>query len=425
MDSFWLLLHMVGKALSQYVLRADLLFVVGVVFLLVYGQYQRVAGLEKRLYGAVKNSPDRATLSAALYGVAGGLVTTALFLLIGVPLNETGIWYIWAVAILLALFHPRFLCFSYGGGLISLSYLLFGAPRVDVAALMALVAVLHLVEALLIWTTGYRHATPVYVRMRNGQAVGGFALQKFWPLPFVALIAFAGLSAGGVPGGDPGHIDMPSWWPLLKPAGDPAGPLSMALFPVVAALGYGDLALTAAPREKARRTALLLLAFSLILLALALLARRGTAWAFAAALFSPVAHDWVIHLGRRSEEVGRPLFSADGGVMVLDVFPRTPAAAMGMRSGDVILSLNGEPVRERSDVQRALEPWALVVDAEVKNVVEGTGVRRLHYAGRVPPLGVVLVPEAGETAVLDVHRPARVPAMWRWLRKRLAHWAGS
>ena len=45
---------------------------------------------------------------------------------------------------------------------------------------------------------------------------------------------------------------MPDWWPLIKPGHhmDP-DQLTYVLFPVIAALGYGDLAATTRPQEKA------------------------------------------------------------------------------------------------------------------------------------------------------------------------------
>lgn len=41
-------------------------------------------------------------------------------------------------------------------------------------------AVLHLVEALLIYTSGASKALPIYTMGRNQQLVGGFVMQSFW-----------------------------------------------------------------------------------------------------------------------------------------------------------------------------------------------------------------------------------------------------
>src|SRR5690606_17698617 len=90
---------------------------------------------------------------------------------------------------------------------------------------------------------------------------------------FIALIAFL---IGQESVGDM-TLAMPDWWPLIKPHAPPAPNTSYVyvLFPVIAALGYGDIAITRVPRVKARRTAGLLLGYSLVLMALALAGSVG------------------------------------------------------------------------------------------------------------------------------------------------------
>src|SRR5690554_5965905 len=102
-----------------YVLRSDLLLVVGVVMLLVFVQYQRSARLEARLFGYVKQSPLRQLGWAAVAGFLGGILATAIFVALGIPLNDVGIWYLWLLALVLMFFHPRFLCFAYGAGILA------------------------------------------------------------------------------------------------------------------------------------------------------------------------------------------------------------------------------------------------------------------------------------------------------------------
>ena len=46
---------------------------------------------------------------------------------------------------------------------------------------------------------------------------------------------------------------MPDWWPLVKPAGDMDN-LMFLLLPVLAALGYSDVAITNSPQEKSRHS---------------------------------------------------------------------------------------------------------------------------------------------------------------------------
>lgn len=403
------LLRLIVETIPLYVLRLDLLLVVGVVLFMVYSQYQRVAYAEWRLFGFVSTPVGTQLVRSLLYGFLGGVVATLLFVLLGIALNDVGIWYLWLLAVVLMFFHPRFLCFSYGGGLLALSHLLFGVPKIEVGALMALVAVLHLVEAFLIWVSGAEGAAPVYAREPGGQVVGGYTLQKFWPLPFIGLVGMA------VPPGfaeAAGAIDMPGWWPIIEPVlGEPgAQEYAFALFPVVAALGYSDVALTRLPEAKARRTSLQLMAYSVALLALAILSQQGKVFALAAALFAPLAHEWVIRAARRTEVEGPPTFSG-AETMVLAVKPGSPAEKAGIRPGDVIEAVNGVRVATREDLAEAMEPWALDAQIEVRNAL--TGERRaLVCPGKIPPLGLLLVPRGDERIYVELGNQGRFGPRW-------------
>ncbi|HHW09466.1 MAG TPA: PDZ domain-containing protein [Firmicutes bacterium] len=419
LDSYWQTIRLLVRSLPYYLQREDFLLIIGVVLLLVYGQYSRIAGYEKRLFGAVLHPAWPQLWRSLGMGLIGGLLATAIFIFTGIPLSGAGLWYVWLVAILLALWHPRFICFSYAGGFIALAGLIWPQAGINPPAIMALVAVLHLVEALLIKINGDYGAMPVYVRYRPDMpdmVVGGFVLQRFWPIPLIALVAV--WVAGDLPAGE--HAVMPDWWPLIRPqavsAATDLNPV-FTMIPVVAALGYSDLVLTCEPRHKAGHTAFLLSLFSLVLLGLAYLAQFHPLFVALAALFSIAGHEAVIHLGRRRELLGKPLYQAEAGAMVMDVLPGSPAAVMGLTRGDIIRRINGEPIRSKADVARAIEPWLIGMEMEVTGAFDGR-TRTLYYKGKVPPLGVLLVPEAGDLYFLDPYQErGGLSLVRRWWRR--------
>lgn len=429
------IIQLIIESIPLFLQQGNLLLIVSVVLLLVYMQYRRIAAVEQRVFGVPLSDPLQNTVTALGFGAVGGLIGTILFVFLGISLVDVGIDYLWIVAITLMLLHPRFICFAYAGGLLSMSHLLFGWPTLNVSAIMALVAVLHFVEALLIFVHGYRDATPVYVRRADGRVVGGFTLQKFWPMPFIALIAFA-LSQDAL--GDM-TLAMPEWWPLIKPQPAPQPNMSYVymLFPVIAALGYGDIAITTEPRVKARRTAGLLLGYSAVLMLLALAGssvEEGAAaaflglpvvgWQWLAALFSPLGHELVIHLGRRAEESGAPVYDSTKGPVVLDVIPDSPAAKMGLRTGDVIRSIAGYPVFDRADIQDVLSPWAVDVDFVVEDI--HTGERRtLRYPGKIPPLGVIFAPEPMDPGFMSMEDRGGYGLVLRRLAHRIGRLFGG
>lgn len=326
------------------------------VVALVALQYSRMAVIKEKMFGLKQKSVLKDTLVASGFGLAGGFVGSLVLIFIGVTLSGAGLAYLWPLAILLMLINARFLCFAYAGGILSLSHLLFGFPQVNVPQVLALVAILHMVESALIWASGHLGAVPSFFKDSAGRVLGGFTLQKFWPIPIVALIV---VGHAAMPQG----INMPEWWPLIKPPENSGNMenLIYALFPVVAGLGYGDLAIARNPVKKSRRSAINLFLYSITLLVLSVLAQHSLLTALVAALFSPLGHELVIHIGKQMEFRGRPLYvPSTKGIRVLDALPGTAAWQAGIRSGDILVAINGTPTRSKTDLYFALRACAQI-----------------------------------------------------------------
>lgn len=336
-----ILLGMVVRGLPGLLLRPWDFPFFWLLVALVAMQYRRVAENERRLYGVAKNQATWQLVVACVYGFAGGLVASLLMAAVGVSLSGAGVTWLLPLALLLMAISPRLMCFSYAGGIVALSHLLFGWPQVHVPSIMALVAILHITESLLIFLRGSACTTPVTVHNADSKRVRtGFLMQGFWPLPLLLLFVVV------LPEGAPreGLMEMPNWWPLIVPPADVANQANavFTLFPVAAVLGYSDLAARWGPETKARRSSALLLGYSILLLALAILASHQPWVVWLAALWGPLGHEAVVKLGVRGEFESRPAVqSAPDGVTVLDVLPRSGAARAGLRTGDVIIHANG------------------------------------------------------------------------------------
>ncbi|HAA90167.1 MAG: PDZ/DHR/GLGF domain-containing protein [Thermoanaerobacterales bacterium 50_218] len=383
------------------------------VVILIWLQYQKMQKSKEALFGV--RHPVFPVVAAAIgYGIIGGLVGSLLMVFFGVSISGLGIGYLWLLAIFLMLINPRFLCFSYAGGILALFSLITGHPKVDIPSLMGLVAILHLVESVLILISGHIDPLPVYVRNYFGQVVGGFNLQKFWPIPLAVMATFVNLppEAGGE------IIRMPDWWPLIRPWGEwGSAEVIYGIFPVVAALGYGEVALTRLPREKTRHSALNLSVFSLILLGLAVVASHFPQLAVLPALFSPLGHEAVIYIGRNSELKGPSRFVAPGrGVMVLDVIRGSPADRVRLRPGDVILSIDHFSVNSRVELAQVL---ALAGSSfELEYVSGQTHLVRLQvYRRSGEPLGVIPVPDPGDPANVDYASGSLLKKLWQRIRR--------
>ena len=404
-----------------------------IVTFIVLRQHVRQAKLEEHLFGAPFSQPIRQVATSLAFGLIGGLLASFIMVSMGIALSaEIGIQYVWPVVILLMMVNPRFMCFAYGGGIVGIITLtlrglalllpgidlagigLFaGLMAVDLPALMALVGVLHLTEAFLIFVSGHINASPILVESPGGKVVGGFMLQRFWPLPMAALLAVV-VSQGEVVGGS---IGMPGWWPLLKPMMEPGTGMMLmfSTFPIVAALGYSDIAVSSTPRQKSRWSARNLLLYSLILIALALVAGNWRFLQILPVLFAPFAHEYLIQMGNSREWTSTPLLAAaPRGVKLLTVLPDSPALDQGLESGWIILNVNGTDVNNRYELAQALRIFPGLAELEVLSPTGEASVVRIHQ--REGRLGLVPVPDGTEEgAFLKIGGKGFLPKLWdRW-----------
>lgn len=407
------LLLELGKIVLATLLQALPIF--WIVVLLVYLQYRRAAGLERKLFGRTINPVGRQVALSTGLGILGGALASLIMLLLGLSLSQIGLLFIWPVALLLLLIHPRYLCFAYAGGIVALAVLavrfvllplipslaeyslVASLLEIHIPALLALVGLLHFIEALLIYFSGHRGSSPLYYKGADGEVVGAFSLQRFWPIPLAALLATVVLET------EIQGVSMPEWWPLLKPLLElePGQTLQYLALPAVAALGYSDLALSSSPREKSISTARLLSLYSLILIGLAL-ASEFYPWVIpAGVLFAPLGHEGVIYFGNRLEQSrGARYRSTAEGVPLMAVLPRSAASRAGLRAGDLLRRVNGAPVRSDQELLLRLEESYFMVLLEGlregnhlsvvlnKHREEGENGPHLPFLEQAPPTAV-------------------------------------
>jgi hypothetical protein len=383
------------------------------VIYLVQRQYQRINNLEKKMFGtgfsSVKGQVGRSLIYGLLCGIAGSYILT----FVGVSLSGAAVHWVWPVAIFLMLINPRFMCFAYAGGLVSISSLLFGFPQVEIPQLMALVAVLHIIESILIWFTGHRDPSPVILKKPDGELVGGFNLQKFWPIPVVVMWSLLM--------DDPGQISellvMPQWWPVLQPQtiAGPGQELVFSMLPVVAALGYSDLALTCHPREKAKKSAVFLAIYSTVLLLVAIAASFYEQLLFVAALLAPLGHELVVYFGGRRELTGVPIFIPPAeGMMVLTTAPGSGAHGLGLKNGEIILRLGEFTINSNRELMLAAEEREY--PQEMLTIIrEGEKWQYKTYpqVAAKDVAGIISVP-AGDGSYVELKGQG---VLLRWLRK--------
>lgn len=323
-----------------------------IIFAIIYYQYYQMC----RQIGSISISPRSTllkTLNSTFYGILGGFVTTIAFIYLEVVVIPKDFMYILAMAIILSFIDTRFMCFAYGGSLVSLSSILIGFPSVENKDIMLVVATLHVVESILVLINGSKDRQPTFFHHEEG-TVGGFNMNRFWPIPFVIFI---------------GHD-------LIKP------------ITLMAILNYGDFTLSY-PKRKSIFTGILMLIYSSLLLIIT----KSTVNNIFPPLFAILGHEIIIFINKLIEKNRVPIFSAPfKGVRVLEVVKKGIGNDIGLEVGDIIISINGVIVYDDKDLKNI----ELLSNDDLKIIYfnKKKGITEKVYRGKRKALGISIVPRA-------------------------------
>lgn len=399
-------------------------YYIGLLF--VFLQLRRQIYLERKLYHVRVHSFWRSFWSALLSGLIAGLAITVPMLFLGSLLKPEALLWLWGVALVLSLFHIRFLCFAYAAGILGIAQgvvqwaglgetavswepiWLAGAVQslsdLHMPSLFALVAGAHLAEAVLMVWHGASLGTPVFIEGKRGKLVGAYHFQTFWPVPVFLMVPVQnGLDALWIPwfGGSSGVWDV--GWTLLA-------------FPLVT--GFTEWTAALLPKEKIRRVSIRLGIYSLVLLFAAAVSEAFAWMILPAALICVAIHELLVWRSKWEETAHAPRFVHDGrGLCVLGVVPGSPAHELGILPGEILRRANGTAVRTKEELHLALRQNPAFVRLEVINLQgESKFLHRALYEGEHHQLGIILAPD--EEASYFVAQ--REPRLLSYLVRRLS-----
>lgn len=322
-----------------------------IVLVIIYSQYYKIGKMEKEVFGYKKYAVIKLIISI-IFGAFGGVITTVIFLYLGVAIIPKDFMYILIAAIGLSFINPRYMCFAYGGAIVSLCSLIFGYPKIQISQVMSVVAVLHIVESLLILLDGSKSKLPIFLETKD-LLVGGFNMNRFWPIPFVIFI------------GD-------GW---IKPV------------TLVAILSYGDYSISSYPSKKIIKTSMTLFLYSIILLYIS----RTAEYLFLPPLFALFGHEYIILRNKSREDKKEPLFkSPNRGVKVLEIIPNSIAHKLNIKMGDILLKINGVEVNNNKDLEDIMIIRTNKITIEFFNIKSGLTIK--EYCGKRKSLGLIIVP---------------------------------
>jgi len=371
---------------------------------ILYRKNLKTAMMQKMIIGETVDSAFELTISQVVIGIFAGCAASIIMSFLGVVFDQgSAVELMFLASLLFMFYNPRFVCFAYSGAILGLISIAMGyianytgvpgwdVLKLDIPALMTLVAVLHLVEGVVVTFDGKRGSVPVFTN-REENIIGGFALQRYWAIPIAIFFMIQDKSIVS----SAWQVPTPDWWPIIKTF-VPLDVLKNALLmlvPFYGILGYNSVTFTKTKKEKTRESGLFIIGYSIILFGLAQLAEINVIYKVLVLIFCIGAHEAMILLQRKMELQGKPKFISTGdGIMVLEIAPNSPAAEMGIISGDTLLRINDKSIENEEVIMDVLGESTNFIWFVVKK--ENGNLEQLSYnkMNVHKKLGLVLVPK--------------------------------
>jgi hypothetical protein len=369
-------------------------YYIGIVFVIL--QYRRQISLERKLFHTKLHSLLGQTWKTLLWGWIGGIAASIVMAFIGATVQAEAVVFLWIISLLLLFIRVRFLCWAYAIGVIGIVHGLWSVVpalsenrslawftdpllQLNMPSLLALVATLHVVEAILIRKRGAQTGTPMFYESKRGKIVGGYHLQGFWPVVLFLVVPMQGGS-------------LLPWTPLL--GGNLwSGGWAIIGFPMM--IGFADITISRLPQEKARISSNLLLLYATAVMLLALLAYVGPVATIIACIGCIALHEALRLYSRWDESNRQPYFVHDHrGLKILGIIPGSPAAELGIAPGEIIHKVNGLPISSRQDLHQAMQLNSAFCKLEVLNLAgESKFLKRAMFSGEHHQLGIILAPD--------------------------------
>jgi len=422
MTNGWLLFEQYVYGIGQFFLNPLLYLFV----LFIYLHYRKQMLMERQLFAVRIQSPLTQTIRSIALGLIGGAIVTVSSGVLGIVIQITDVWIVSCLAIALAFIRIRYLCLAYATAVLTflhgIALLIPDVEKIQGIGtvwgwlieakplpLLALVALLHVVEALMIrWNRG-KDASPLFVEGKRGRIVGAYQLESFWLTPLMILVPTSG-SGGWTDFLYPG-------WPLFS--GDVAfSSLGLLLIPAIT--GFSALTQSQTPVQKAQEVSRELVLYALLLFGLAYAAVWLPALLWLAGMFAFFGHEGLVLLSKYREDNSAPYFiQSSQGLKVMAVIPDTPAHEMGILPGEIIVKVNGVAVTSKEQLYPALQinsafckMEVLTWDREIKFV------QCAVYAGHHHQLGIIVVPDAMTQHFVNIRKRSLV-ALLKQRKERL------
>ncbi|CCQ96855.1 conserved membrane hypothetical protein [[Clostridium] ultunense Esp] len=355
----------------------------------------------ERKWFKVRISPHTHRMGSVLWrSLAGGFFFSFFVSLLGLQVRMEEMWIIYLLALLSGLVRLSFLDLRVGMFLFTLFAYLEqnGFLRVEkgsspwlsnllnhahIPSYLFFIGGLTLLEGFLLLTERFSTIQPIHILGSRGKAIGGYLLQRIWPIPLFFFVPF--------PGGGGMLPSFLSWWPILPVSWSHGGAVPLFV-PVL--IGARHFFIKTYPLTGLRRIALVRMGRGICESIFAVVSLYRPLWALPLLLLFYVLLFLFQRFREKRERQSPPYFSNSyEGLSVLAVLPKSPAQEMGIEVGDRVTKANGVPVRDESSFYKALQRNSAFCKLEVLNR-EGniTFPQRSLYLGEHHLLGLIFAP---------------------------------
>jgi hypothetical protein len=280
----------------------------------------------------------------AMHGTIAGFVISIGLIFIGMPIQMSQyLLLLIPISLVLGMSNIRYLCIAYSASVLGLLALVFNGqligetaiPNIDieVSGLIALVGALHVIEAILVFLYGHRDAIPI-VSKKDDKILLGHVIQRYWPIPFAALVATTGALTGGA-------VEMPNWWPLLGKESMVLDAIIFLPMSMVGVIGYSTITFVQSPKKRVQMSGTLIGLYGLLLIALGYFSQGQIILEIIGIIAMAVLHEVVIKIELLYENSREPIYPLPkSGIRVMYVNIGGIGESMGLKIGDLIEKIN-------------------------------------------------------------------------------------
>jgi len=362
-----------------------------VVFLIKIQHEKYVALITNTAYKPMKKIWD-SLQEVIFFGAVISFVAGVILIMLGVTFTPVVFDYMLMIMSVFLLFNTRYMCIVYTGGILALIATIFKIHDINVTSILVLISVMQVFKSIMIYAGAEKDCEPVYIKYDDGIA-GAFITRKIWPVPVIFAVFLTQEMREIM-----FNTITVNWWTLFKPENFYAGVIALGLDCSVSVLSFDDMTIAMQPEKKNRETAVLLMVYSILLFILAVLSRNMALFKLLGSVFALVGHEAIYFYNRFLEKHKEALFvPVHRGVRVLDVLPESSAYKMGVKRGDIILSINNMDVQTEEGIAEALRKAPNYVWVKILNI---DGQEKVYeyksYPEGIDKLGIIIVPRENE-----------------------------